>query len=70
MAPDRLENGAQHVMKWHPVSRKMVSNVVFTSLIAGYLYPSFISLNLACFFHSQSFQKSIRTLLQVFQPLS
>jgi len=48
----------------------MVSNVVLTSLIAGYLYLSFLSLHLTCLFHTQLFQKSCPTLLQVLQPLS
>jgi len=34
-----------------------VPNVVSTSLIAGYLYLSFLSLHFTCPFHSQSFQK-------------
>ena len=41
MVPGKLENGAQHAMKWRPISQKMVSNVVLRSLIAGYLYLSF-----------------------------
>ena len=41
MTPDKLENGAQHAMNWRLISKKMVSNVVVTSLIAGYLYLSF-----------------------------
>jgi len=41
MAPDKLENGP---------------NVILTSLIAGYLYLSFLSLYFACLFHTQSFQ--------------
>jgi len=40
---------------------KMVPNVVLTSLIAGYLYLSFLSLNFTCLLHSQSFQS-------LFQP--
>jgi len=47
----------------------MVSNVVSTSLVAGYLYLSFLNLHFTCLFHSQSFQKSSPTLLQVLQPL-
>jgi len=35
MAPDKLENGAQHAIKWRPT---VVPNVDSTSLIAGYLY--------------------------------
>jgi len=35
----------------------MVPNVVLTSLIAGYLYLSFLSLHFTCLFHSHSFQK-------------
>jgi len=35
----------------------MVRNVVLTSLIAGYLHLSFLSLHFICVFHSQSFQK-------------
>jgi len=35
----------------------MVPNDVLTSLIAGYLYLSFLSLYFTCLFHSQSFQK-------------
>jgi len=37
MAPDKLENGAQHAIKWRPIGWKLVPNVVSTSLIAGYL---------------------------------
>jgi len=48
----------------------MVLNVVVTRLIAGYLYLSFLSWHFACFFHSQSFQKSSPTLLQVTQLLT
>jgi len=48
----------------------MVSNVVLTSLIEDYLYLGFLSLHFTCLFHSQSFQKSSPTLLQVLQPLS
>jgi len=48
----------------------MVSNVVLTDLIAEYLYLSFLSLHFTCLFHSQSYQKSSPTLLQVLQPLS
>jgi len=35
----------------------MVPNVVLTSLIAGYLYLTFLSLHFTFVFHSQSFQK-------------
>jgi len=35
----------------------MVPNVVSTSLIAGYLYLSSLSLHFAGVFHSKSFQK-------------
>jgi len=38
MASDKLENIAQHAMKWRPISQKIVSNVDLTSLIRGYLY--------------------------------
>jgi len=51
MEPDKLENGTQHVMKWRQIS------FVSTSLSAGYLYLSFLSLHFTCPFHSQSFQK-------------
>ena len=44
-APDKLENGVQHAMKWHLLSWKMVTNVVLASLIAGYLYLSFAAAN-------------------------
>ena len=37
MVLDKLEYVCQHAMKWHLISLKMVSNVVLTSLIAGYL---------------------------------
>jgi len=37
MAPDKLESGAQHTVKYCPISWKMVHNVVLTSLIAGTL---------------------------------
>jgi len=47
----------------------MMPNVVLTSLIAGYLYLSFLRLNFTCLFHSQSFQKVHPTLLQVLQPI-
>jgi len=39
------------------MSQKMVPNVVLTSVIAGYLYLSFISLHFTCLFHSQSFHQ-------------
>jgi len=55
MVPDELESGAQHAMKWHLISKKMVSNVVLTSLIAGFLYLSFFSLHFTYLFHSQSY---------------
>jgi len=55
MTLDKLENGVQCCL---------------TSLIAGYLYLSFLSLDFTCLFHSQSFQKYIPTVLQVLQPLS
>jgi len=42
MAPDKLENGP---------------NVVLTSLTAGYLYLSSLSLHFACLFHTQSCQR-------------
>jgi len=35
----------------------MVPNVVLTSLIAGYLYLSYLSLHFTCLFHTQSFQR-------------
>jgi len=35
----------------------MLRNVVSTSLIAGYLYLSFLSLHFTFVFHSQSFKK-------------
>jgi len=65
-----LWNGTQHAIQWHPISYKMVSNVVLTSLISGYLYLSFLSLHFTCLFHYQSFQKSNPSLLQVLQSLS
>jgi len=48
----------------------MVSNFVLTSLIAGDLHPSFLSLHFTWLFHSHSFKKSSPTLLQALQPLS
>jgi len=57
MASDKLKNGAQHGVKWPPISWKMVPNVVLTSLIAGYLYLNFLSLQFSYLYHSQSFQK-------------
>jgi len=57
MVPDKLENGAQHAIEWCPIGKKQVPSVVSTSLIARYLYLSFISLHFTCPFHSQSFQK-------------
>jgi len=57
MAPNKLENGTQHAMKWRPISQKTVPSVVLTRLIAGYLHLSFLSLHFTCLFHSQSFQK-------------
>ena len=56
-------------MKWRPMSWKTVPNVVLTSLIAGYLYLSFLSLHITCLLHSQSFQRFSPNLLQVLQPL-
>jgi len=56
MEPHKLGNCAQHAIKWCPISKKMVPNVVFTSLIVGYLCISFLSLQFICHFHSQSFQ--------------
>ena len=41
--PDKLENGAQHAMKWRPISQKMMPSLVLTSLIEDYLYLSFLS---------------------------
>jgi len=41
-----------------------------TGLIAGYLYLSFLSLHFTFLFHSESFQNSSPTLLQVLQSLS
>jgi len=35
----------------------MVPNVVLTSLIAGYLYLSFLCFHFTCLEHTQSFQK-------------
>jgi len=35
----------------------MVPNVVLTSIIAGYLYLSFLTLHFTRLFHSQTFQK-------------
>jgi len=70
MVTDKLENGTQHSMKWRQISLKMVSSVVLTTLIAGYLYLRFLSLHISCPFNSQSFQKCSPTLLQVLQPLS
>ena len=52
-----LWNGTHHAIKWRPISSKMVPNVVLTSLIAGYLYLTFLSLHFTFVFHSQSFQK-------------
>jgi len=57
MAPSKLENGAQHAMKWRPISWKMVPSVVLTTLIVGYLYLCFLNLNFTCLFHSHSFEK-------------
>jgi len=57
MARGKLKNGAQHAMKWCPISYKIVPNVVLTSLIAGLLYLSLLRLHFTCLFHSQSFQK-------------
>jgi len=49
----------------------MVPNAVLTSLIAGYLYLSVLSLHFTCLFHTLShFKKSSPTLLQMLQPLS
>jgi len=42
MVPDKLDSGVQCCLK---------------SLITGYLYLSFLSLNFTCVFHDQSFQK-------------
>ena len=72
MAPDKLENGAQHkhAMKWRPISQILMPNVVLTSLIAGYLYLSFLCLHFTYLFPSQSFQNSSLTLLHVLQPLN
>jgi len=55
--PDKLKNGAQHAIKSCAIGYKLVPNVVSTSLIAGYLYLSFLSLHFTCPFHFQSFQK-------------
>jgi len=55
MAPNKLENGDQHAMKWHPISEKVGPNVVLASLIAGYLYMNFFGLHSTYRFHSQSF---------------
>jgi len=48
----------------------MVANVVLTNFIAGYLYLRSLSLHFTCLFHTQSFQESIPTFLQVLQPLT
>ena len=48
----------------------MVTNVVLASLIAGYFYLSFFSLHFTCLFHSQSFQTSSPTWLQMLQTLT
>jgi len=53
MAPDKLENGGKHVMRWRLISWKMVPNGVLATFIAGYLYFSFFSLH----FTWQSFQQ-------------
>jgi len=52
-------------MKWSPTCYEMASdklengtNVVLTSLIAGYLYLSSLSLHFTCLFHTQSIQKA------------
>jgi len=47
----------------------MVSDVVLTSLITGYLYLSFFSLHFTCLLHSQPFQKSSPNFLQLLQSL-
>jgi len=47
----------------------MVPDVVLTSLIAGYLYLSFLSLRFTCLIHSVIFKKFSPNLLQVLQPL-
>jgi len=40
----------------------MLPNFISTSLIASYLYQSFLSLHFTCLFHSQSFQKLLPNL--------
>jgi len=52
MMPDKLENGAQHVIKWHLIILKMVPNIVLTNWLHVIFY---LSLNFACLFHSHSF---------------
>jgi len=47
----------------------MVPSVVLTSLIAQYLYVSFLSLHFTCLFHSQSFQKPNRAASVAASPL-
>jgi len=47
----------------------MVPNVVLTSLIAGYLYLSFLSFQLLVSFTLSHFRKSSPTLLQVLHPV-
>jgi len=70
ISPDKLDNSAQHAMKWRPICWKMVSSVALACLTADYSYLNFFSLHFTCIFHSQSFQKSSPNLLQVLQPLS
>jgi len=60
MAPGKFDNGAQHAIKWCPISYKMVTNVVLARSIAGDLYLRFLWKRFAlytCLFHSQSFQQ-------------
>jgi len=71
MAPDKLENGAQYTMKWRPIGKKMVTNVVSESLIRPYLYLIFF-VKAGCIllvsFTLSHFHKSSPTLLQVLEP--
>ena len=71
MATDKLENGVQHAMKWRPISWNMVSNVVLTSLIAGYILHILFSvcMFLVSFTLNHFKNLSSPTLLEVLQPL-
>jgi len=69
MAPDKLEHGAEHAMKWRPIRWKMVPNIVLASLVAVFLYLSFsVGISLV-FFTLRHFNKSSPTFLQVLKPL-